>query len=162
LDSDDRPSAAYPFYAEEHFRRERPVLRPVVRLSIGDQSIVVGALVDTGSEHVFASSDVALSAGLDVTDPIDTEQLGLGGRSVTARFVRVPLFLHPADDSDGRTLEWEADVGFIDSWHPLYPCILGNVGFLDQFTVTVSRFAQATAVERVEEFDNRFGTGQWR
>lgn len=37
--------------------------------------------------------------------------------------------------------------------------ILGSVGFLDQFTVTLSRHAQATAVEHREESDRRFGTG---
>jgi hypothetical protein len=56
------------------------------------------------------------------------------------------------------TLTWTLDVGFIDDWRPLYPVLLGNAGFLDQFTVTVSRFAQATAVETVAVFDERFGT----
>ena len=54
-------------------------------------------------------------------------------------------------------IAWDLDIGFIDGWRPLYPCILGNVGFLDRFTVTISRFAQATAVEPVETFDDRFG-----
>jgi hypothetical protein len=31
------------------------------------------------------------------------------------------------------------------------------VGFLDRFTVTLSRSSQATAVEPLEAFDNRFG-----
>ena len=49
---------------------------------------------------------------------------------------------------------------FIDAWRPLYQCILGNVGFMDQFTVIVNRFAQATALERRTYFDDRFGTAQ--
>jgi hypothetical protein len=34
---------------------------------------------------------------------------------------------------------------------------LGSVGFLDRFTVTASRFAQAVAVEERDVFDERFG-----
>lgn len=55
-------------------------------------------------------------------------------------------------------MTWKLDVGFIDDWRPLYPLLRGNVGFLDQFTTTVSRFAQATAVEALDVFDSRFGT----
>ncbi len=35
--------------------------------------------------------------------------------------------------------------------------LLGNVGFLDHFTVTASRFSQAVAVEDRDGFDDRFG-----
>ncbi len=35
--------------------------------------------------------------------------------------------------------------------------LLGQRGFLDQFTVSMSQFAQLTAVEEREEFDKRFG-----
>ena len=37
------------------------------------------------------------------------------------------------------------------------PVLLGSVGFLDRFTVTASRFAQAIAVEGRDAFDERFG-----
>jgi hypothetical protein len=33
----------------------------------------------------------------------------------------------------------------------------GSVGFLDRFTITASRFAQAVAVEDRDAFDERFG-----
>lgn len=35
--------------------------------------------------------------------------------------------------------------------------LLGNVGFLDHFTVTASRFSQTVAVEDRDRFDERFG-----
>lgn len=35
---------------------------------------------------------------------------------------------------------------------------LGSVGFLDRFTITASRYAQAIAVEDRDAFDERFGT----
>ena len=70
----------------------------------------------------------------------------------------VTAYLHPPGAIDSDPVAWDLDVGFIDGWRPLYPCILGNVGFLDRFTVTISRFAQVTAVEALEAFDARFGT----
>lgn len=38
-------------------------------------------------------------------------------------------------------------VGFIEDWHSYSFVFLGSVGFLDRWTVTASRFAQAIAVE---------------
>ena len=81
----------------------------------------------------------------------------MGGGIVEARFMPVTAYLHPPMGVDLDLIAWDLDIGFIDGWRPLYPCILGNVGFLDRFTVTISRFAQATAVEPVETFDDRFG-----
>jgi hypothetical protein len=48
-------------------------------------------------------------------------------------------------------------VGFVDHWRPTFVMILGQRGFFDQFTVTMSSFALHTAIEPVEEFDTRFG-----
>jgi hypothetical protein len=48
-------------------------------------------------------------------------------------------------------------VGFVDGWHSFGLILLGNVGFLDHFTVTASRFSQAVAVENRDRFDDRFG-----
>ena len=159
--SADSPAVrlVYPFFQEDHLRRDRTVLRPVVQLSLGDPGLVVDALVDTGSEHVLADSALAFAAGIDLDDPIDTEEIGIGGGFVTARFVEVDAFLHPPNPVAADAIAWTLEVGFIDTWRPLYPCIVGNVGFLDRFTVTISRLAQATAVEDAEVFDDRFGTG---
>jgi hypothetical protein len=148
----------YPFYAEEHLRRGRTVLRPVVPVSLGDARLVIDALVDSGSEHVLADATLATVAGIDLENPIDIEEIGLGGGIVEARFVPVTAYLHSPPDRLGDPQTWELDVGFIEGWRPLYPCVLGNVGFLDRFTVTISRFAHATAVEPVTTFDDRFGT----
>jgi hypothetical protein len=35
--------------------------------------------------------------------------------------------------------------------------LLGNVAFLDRFTIAASRFSQAVAVEDRDSFDDRFG-----
>jgi len=46
----------------------------------------------------------------------------------------------------------------ITSALPENPVLLGSVGFLDQFTITASRYAQAVAVENRDTLDERFGT----
>jgi hypothetical protein len=105
----------------------------------------------------LADESVAIAAGIDLSSPLDTEEIGLGGAIVEARFVAVTAHLYHSGDDPSPPLSWELEVGFIANWRPLYPCILGNVGFLDRFTVTLSRHSQATAVEPMETFDNRFG-----
>lgn len=54
-------------------------------------------------------------------------------------------------------LEWQAKIGFVEDWHSDGLVLLGSVGFLDCFTVTASRFAQAVAIEGRDAFDQRFG-----
>jgi hypothetical protein len=54
-------------------------------------------------------------------------------------------------------LEWQAPVGFFTQWEPPWGLLLGQVGFFDRFTVTMSRLSQALALEAAEEFDHRFG-----
>jgi hypothetical protein len=71
----------YPFYQEDHLRRGRTVFRPVVRFSIGAVRPIVDALVDTGCEPVLADSSLALIAGIDLSNPIDVERIGIAGGS---------------------------------------------------------------------------------
>lgn len=99
----DRPYL-YPFYEEPHPRRGRVVLRPVVRLSIVDSDLAVDALVDTGSEHVLVDSTLALVAGIDLRNPVDIEQIGIGGGIVEARFVEGDSVSSPATPRNGRAV----------------------------------------------------------
>jgi hypothetical protein len=50
-----------------------------------------------------------------------------------------------------------ADPPPLPNWHSYGFVLLGSIGFLNQFTVTASRFAQAVAVEERDAFDQRFG-----
>ena len=77
---------------------------------------------------------------------------------LTARYKTISLRLHPSDAAQDVYLEWRAQVGFVDGWHSDGLVLLGSIGFLDHFTVTASRFAQAIAVEERDAFDDRFGT----
>lgn len=148
----------YPFFAEPEPRRDRAVLRPVVTISFeGFDGIVVDALFDSGSDHVLADASIADALGIDLTNAFDSEPLGIAGAVVEARFAAVNALLIPWVPHDIAPIEWSLDVGFIKAWLPLYPVILGNRGFFDQFTVSLSRFAQTTAVEPSTTFDERFG-----
>jgi hypothetical protein len=117
------------------------------------------ALVDSGCEHVIAAPWVAMAAGVDPRNSNKRISLGLGGDSVEVRFMDVRLRLHaPGTDSDDDFIEWEDEVGFVKHWRPTWPVLVGQTAFMKRFTVTMSRLAQAVAVEDAETFDNRFAT----
>lgn len=44
-------------------------------------------------------------------------------------------------------------------WQAPFPIVVGQVGFLDQFTVTFHRGAATLAIEDWDAFDTRFGAG---
>jgi len=81
----------------------------------------------------------------------------VGGENIEARFVEVTMRLHPSTREDNDPAEWRAEVGFIPSWRSPFPVLLGQLGFLDAFTITVSRTAAALAVESQAVFDERYG-----
>lgn len=62
-----------------------------------------------------------------------------------------------AGRADGTGGPAEAPVEFVDGWHSFGLVLLGDVGFLDQFTIAASRLSQAVAVEDRDSFDDRFG-----
>lgn len=137
-----------------------PVLRPFVPVSLvyRDQSTwqLVG-LVDTGAEAILASDLLTEQLGINLRDNEGETTHAVGGRVVTARYKTVNLRLHSSDAEESEYREWQAQVGFIEGWHSDGLVLLGSVGFLDHFTVTASRFAQAIAVEDRSAFDHRFG-----
>lgn len=76
---------------------------------------------------------------------------------MTARYKTVDLRLHHHDGNPGELRRRKTLVGFVEGWHSFGLVLLGSVGFLDRWTVTASRFAQAVAVEDRDAFDARFG-----
>lgn len=59
------------------------------------------------------------------------------------------------DSPSATPIEWRADVGFVSRWDPPFSVLLGQVGFLDTFTVTSRRMAGTLAIEDPEVFDER-------
>ena len=151
----------YPYVAERAPRRGREVLRPVVAVSIPgsvpNMEPYLG-LVDTGAESVLAASWLADLAGIDLSTNTDRAVVGIGGQIVEVVFAEVELRLHRVDAAS-EFIAWRADVGFARNWQPPFAMVLGQSGFLDQFTVTFHRGAAALAVEDWAAFDARFATG---
>lgn len=151
----------YRYASERRPWREREVLRPVVPVSItgpgGETAPRVG-LVDTGAENVLAAEWLADLAGVDLSQNVDTAAIAIGGHSAEVRFADVELRLYAPEVGD-ELLAWRCDVGFVPGWQAPFAMVLGQVGFLDQFTVTFHRGAATLAIEDWGTFDQRFGTG---
>lgn len=148
----------YP-YQEDGPRLDAIVHRPIVPIALAGSEVTDGqfACVDSGCSHILAAPWLAPSAGVHPKSSDRALDLGIGGGTVKVRFVDIRLRLLAPDGDDNHYIEWEAEVGFFDQWKPTFTVLLGQVGFLDQFTVTMSQFAQQTAVEPRETFDQRFG-----
>lgn len=151
----------YPYGAERQPRRDREVLRPIVPVSLAgpepETAPRVG-LVDTGAENVLAAAWLADLAGVDLSASTDKVLIGIGGQVAEVTFAEVELRLHAADEVDEFT-SWRAAVGFVPDWQAPFALVLGQVGFLDRFTVTFHRGAAALAIEDWDVFDARFGNG---
>lgn len=128
-----------------------------IALANGDQTTFqLTGLIDTGADSVLASDYLADQLGIDLDDHDGETTLGVGGHVAAVRYKTISIRLYPKGEDDPH-IEWQAPVGFIPNWHSYGFVLLGSVGFLDQFTVTASRFAQAVAVEHRDAFDDRFG-----
>lgn len=150
----------YP-YQEDGPRLEKIVRRPVVSAALvgpsGEVSSGVYALVDSGCSHILAAPWLAPAAGVEPKDSVRETSLGIGGTTGKARFLDLRVRLLAPGGTDEQYLEWDAEVGFVDHWRPTFAMILGQDGFFNEFTVTMSNFAFLTAVERRDAFDDRFG-----
>ena len=118
---------------------------------------MLDGLVDTGADAILASDLLAEELGIDLSDNEGETSHGVGGKYHKAQYKTISLRLHAGDAEVSEYREWQAQVGFIEDWHSYSFVLLGSVGFLDRFTVTASRFAQAIAVEDRDAFDDRFG-----
>lgn len=147
-------------YQEDGPRLGTIVQRPVVPVALvgEDVSSTVYALVDSGCSHVLAAPWLADAARIDRKASGRTLHLGIGGTSVMVEFADASLrLMAPGEATDDVYVEWQAEVGFLQQWRPTWPMLVGQVGFFDQFTVTMSRFALQTAVEPADVFDARYG-----
>ena len=151
----------YPYREDpQQTRLGQPVLRPFVPVSfvVNDVSTPeLEGLIDSGADAVLASDLLAEELGVNLRDNEGEARHRVGGRSVTARYKNVTLRLHDPDPASDSVCEWPSSVGFVDGWHSFRFVLLGSVGFLDRFTLTASRFAQAVAIEDRDVFNDRFG-----
>lgn len=155
----------FPYVEEPHgtSRHSPTPLRPAVPVSVAsvledDATPKLLALVDSGAEHTLAGPGVGRLANVDPSDA-PTQTIGIGGRAREVYYgtVLLRLFQHVDSVDEPALVEWTASVGFIKQWEPPWGLLLGQKGFFDQFTVTISRHAQAIAIEPMVQFDDRFG-----
>lgn len=149
-----------PADAAAHRLGQSAPLRPavIVRLSDRFPSTRIAALVDSGSERCYAAPGLAREIGVSLDNAVEVE-IGLGGETRMAQFVEVGIELFPSvfGGAEPPIATWRAEVGFLETWTPAWPVLLGQKGFFDQFTITMHRSVPALAVEEWEAFDDRFG-----
>ena len=86
---------------------------------------------------------------------METGRSGFEVREI--RFLDLKLRLYAPGGDDNDYLEWEDEIGFVRHWSPPWPILVGQMAFMKQFSVTLSRVAQAVAIEKHSAFDIRFG-----
>jgi hypothetical protein len=112
-------------------------------------------MVDSGCEPTLAAPFLARAIGI-TPDPNREQVIGIGGAPRTVRFADVSLRLGPPGTGPAQGEEWQAEVGFITDWTPPWSVLLGQIGFFDHFTVSMSRYSQGIAIEPFDAFDQRF------
>lgn len=145
---------------------EQPLLRPVVTVRLAgertsDQNVV--ALVDSGSDYVLAAPWIAQDIGV-TPDPSRELLLQVGGHTRRVRFADVTIHLlppsfeiHQGGYDEDQVRSFDAEVGFFLEWKsPPWMVVLGQRGFFDKFTLTMSRHSQSLAVTEYSDFDVRF------
>jgi hypothetical protein len=140
---------------------QRSLIRPLVEISLVGKDVLeqkIPAIVDSGSEHTLVAPWVGQAIGLEARDAHRTSVIGMGGDNVEARFVHARMRLHPPDGGIDDFLEWETEIGIATKSRATWSAVLGQLGFFDQFTVSMHRSARALAIEAWETFDQRFGS----
>jgi len=142
-------------------RLDQTILRPFVLVSLvhgGQSTSQLSGLVDTGADAILASDLLTVELDIDLTENEGEATHAVGGKVLETRYKTIDLRLYPSDGAEDTYIQWQAQVGFVKGWHSDGLVLLGSVGFLDRFTITASRYAQAVAVEDRDTLDERFGT----
>jgi hypothetical protein len=145
----------YTDFGESHGSLQRPVLRAVFRVGVAGRRRSFAALVDTGGPVTVVSHAVITAGG---GEPVDTGlslPLRLGGRSYTAPLFELTLEARPPVGSGDKPVQWRGLVGVLRPFpHQGTSVILGQIGFLEKFTVTFG--PEQFAVESESAFRERF------
>jgi hypothetical protein len=149
----------YTDFGESHATLDRSVLRAAVQVRVPGRRRTFSALVDTGGPVTVVAQEVIAAGG---GDPIATGSMlpvRLGGRQFSAPLFDLTLEVLPPSDVDAAPLAWRGIVGVLSPFpHQGTSVILGQIGFLERFTVTFG--PERFAVEPGDAFDTRFGRGR--
>lgn len=115
------------------------------------------ALVDSGSEHTLVGRWLSKATGALPGEDDPEIEIGIGGKSRPIRFTHCQVRLPPPPGSSDLPYEWDTEIGvFLEEWEPPWPVLLGQIGFFDQFTVSMNRVARGLAVESLDVWDGRY------
>jgi hypothetical protein len=110
----------------------RSVPRPALSVTVVGARYPLPCLIDTGAQAVRLPEWAAADAGLSLAGA-PSEQFWVGGEATTGRRLLVDLVVGP--------WVWNAPVWFCDPWPRTFG-LLGQVGFLDRFRVTIDGYEQ--------------------
>jgi hypothetical protein len=138
----------------------RPAVLARVAGPLGASELLL-ALVDSGCDHVLVP-EWMVQVGVALDDH-RVSTIRIAGASRRVKFAEATLELaHPqteiGESSPNYIHSWTMLLGFVD-WgqsDPPWLLILGQAGFFDQLTVTMSRLAQALTVSHRDDFDSRY------
>lgn len=147
----------YPYtdFGEGHGRSPQPVLRAVVAAATPGAHARFSAIIDTGGPITVVASDVLTTGG----DPLrrgDTMLLRLDGATSEVPLYDLTLEVRPPSTAiDAEPVSWRGIVAVLDPWpHQGTAVILGQLGFLDSFTVTLG--PDGFVLEPASAFRDRF------
>jgi hypothetical protein len=154
---EDKPN--FGFYQEGE-----PVLRPAAEIQLLGPAVTpdtaprVAALIDSGSERTIAAPWLARAIGVE-PDPSSEITVSIGQRPRKVRFADAMLRISPfAADPFESHYEWQAYIGFFDHWEPTWGLLLGQRGFFEEFSVTMSRYTQMMVLEPYDAMEQRFAS----
>lgn len=145
----------YTDFGEGAGRSPQPVLRAVVRVSTPGEPGAVSALIDTGAPVTIVGRSF-FELCRDAVDTGTTMVLRLGGSTSVVPLHRITLEARPPYGARGaEPIAWTSLVAVLDPWPHLGTAImLGQIGFLDTFTVTFG--LDGFALEPAAVFRDRF------
>lgn len=149
----------YTDFGETHGALQRPVLPAAFHVGVVGHRRAFMALIDTGGPITVVAHEVISAGGGDPVETGLTLPIRLGGRSFVAPLYEMTLEAKPPRGRSDRSISWRGLVGVLSPFpHPGTSVILGQIGFLENFTVTFGpdRFV----IEPAEAFTQRFGSGR--
>ncbi len=145
----------YTDFGESHGTLGRPVLRAALRVAVPGRRSSFTALIDTGGPLTVVSEEVIASAGDAAVATGQTLPIRLGGRAFEARLFELALQAIPPVGAHDPRRSWHGLAGVLDPWpHQGTSVILGQIGFMENFTVTFG--PDHFAVEPGNVFGKRF------
>lgn len=148
----------YPYtdFGEGRALLSHPVLRSVVPVGPPLLPVTFAAIIDTGGPITVVSRAFIDAAGDSAQKTSERTLLRLAGRHFDAPLFSMTLALHRGSSAPDETRIWTSTVAVLEPWpHEGSAMILGQNGFLDQFTVTFG--PEGFAVEPGPTYAERFG-----